>query len=81
MPINCVLVVVHEEHYSFPIRVPLPDELDKMFAEQNQGACQIFPLHNKISALLLVCGFGIDIFVFAWVVGCDDLRVVSICTA
>jgi hypothetical protein len=81
VPIDCVLVVVHEKHYSVPVRAPLPDELDKMFAEQDQGACQILPLHNKILALLLVCGSRIDIFVFAWIIGCDDPRVVSICTA
>ncbi len=50
-----------------------------MLAEENQGACKILLLRDEVLTLLLLASPGVDVLVFAWVVGGDDPRLVSLC--
>jgi len=74
-----MLVVIHNEDDSFSCRKPLLYQCDEVFSKENQGACEILLLRDEELAFLLVASPGVDVLVFAWVVGGDDARLVSLC--
>ena len=49
-----------------------------MLAEEDQGQCEVLLLHDEVSTLLLVARTGVDVLVFAWVIGGDDSCLVSL---